>query len=110
MENRVENGHRANFRPILEFGVPLGFNGLNHIYYILMEYLSVFLGYYSLDVSSNFEFMVISRIYLSTLVMDPMRSLGKNYGRSGVGWGGSDIFQSQFIQLMVIYSHLLTHL
>ena len=44
MENRVENGHRANFRPILEFGVPLGFNGLNHIYYILMEYLSVFFG------------------------------------------------------------------
>ena len=28
MENRLENGHRANFRPILEFGVPLGGLGL----------------------------------------------------------------------------------
>ena len=28
---------------------------------------------------------------------------------SGVGWGSSAIFQYQFLQLMVIYLHLLTH-
>ena len=41
MKNRVENGHGVNFRPILEFQVPLGLNGLNYIDYIFMDYLSV---------------------------------------------------------------------
>ena len=38
MKNGVENGHGVNFRPILEFGVPLGLNGLNYIDYIFMDY------------------------------------------------------------------------
>ena len=44
MINRLENGHEGKYGPILEFGVPLGFNSLTHIYYIIMEYLSVLIG------------------------------------------------------------------
>ena len=32
---------RGKYGPILEFGVPLGFNSLTHIYSIFMYYLSV---------------------------------------------------------------------
>ena len=82
MKNRVEYGHGGKFGPILDFVVPFGFNGLTYTYYIFMDYWSVWVGL----LFTPSKVMGIVRISLSTLIMDPMRSLGHNSGRSGVGW------------------------